>query len=84
MIGSQISKKASDYILNKEEYFYISEIDKDFLKRHKINMTIKQFKNFVRTCTPYDTVLTGGFRHEMRATKLYKMSEIKKKIAYLI
>ncbi len=79
-ILNKYSVKAFDHyyqLLDRDDYFILSDINSRFIKRNSFSGTIKDFKEKVRKSKPYTKVVTGGTRYPMRKTPLYRISDFK-------
>lgn len=68
--------KAQDYYAQKDKFFILSDITKEFMQRHNIPGTISQFKAKVVCSIPYKIVYTGIFG---KRTKVYCIEDFTQK-----
>lgn len=66
--------KARDFYVQKDSFFVLSDINKDFLKKHNLPGTVSQFKARVVCSVPFSTVRTGIFG---TLTKVYRIADFK-------
>lgn len=80
-IMSGVSRSAFDYYYlhpDRDNFFKLSDVNSQFLKRHKIDSSVKDFKQLVKKSKPYTRVITGSYHYNVRHTALYRVSDFKK------
>lgn len=68
--------KARDFYVQKDSFFILSDITKEFMQKHNLPGTVAQFKARVVCTVPYKTVYTGCFN---TSTKVYRISDFTQK-----
>lgn len=60
--------------VDRNQFFSISNIDKNLMKQYGINLSIKQLRAKARATVPFDEILTGQREENgyMRKTKIYR------------
>lgn len=79
---SGYSAKASDYYWqhsDRNNFFILSDVNAEFMKRHKLSGSVKDFKDKVRKSTPFTRVSTGGAGYNYRSTPLYRVTDFQNK-----
>ena len=73
------SRKASDsYPLGDyHNYFILSDVNSNFLKKHNLNCSVKEFKDKVRKSNKFQYVRTGSSHYNYRTTRVYKITDFK-------
>ncbi len=66
--------KARDFYVQKDSFFILSDITKEFMQKHNLPGTVSQFKARVVCTVPYKTVYTGCFN---TPTKVYRIADFK-------
>ena len=75
------NRSAFDYYWqhsDRENFFILSDINSNFMKKHNLGGTVKEFKNKVRKSQPFTRVRTGSANYNYRSTPLYRVSDFKK------
>lgn len=70
--------RASDYFASRN-LFILSDINAKFLKTHKINLTVAQFKKLVKLTDPLKYVYTGAYGY-LRKTPVYSLNSFKENL----
>ena len=68
--------KARDFYVQKDSFFILSDITKEFMQKHNLQGTVSQFKARVVCAVPYKTVYTGCFN---TPTKVYRIADFTQK-----
>ena len=78
---SGYSAKAFDYYWShgdRDNFFILSDINSQFIKKYNLNCTVKDFKDRVRKSKPYTKVKTGSASYNYRYTPVYRVSDFLK------
>ena len=68
--------KARDFYVQKDSFFILSDITKEFMQKHNLPGTVSQFKARVVCSVPFSTVKTGIFG---TLTKVYRIADFTQK-----
>lgn len=66
--------KARDYFVQKDSFFILTDITKEFMQKHNFPGTVTQFKAKVLCTVPFKVVRTGPYD---RLTKVYRIADFK-------
>lgn len=66
--------KARDFYVQKDSFFILSDITKEFMQKHNFPGTVAQFKAKVLCTVPFKVVRTGPYD---RLTKVYRITDFK-------
>lgn len=68
--------KARDYFVQKDSFFILTDITKEFMQKHNFPGTVAQFKAKVLCTVPFKVVRTGPYD---RLTKVYRIADFTQK-----
>lgn len=66
--------KARDFYVQKDNFFILSDVTKEFMQKHNLSGTVSQFKAKVLCTVPVKTVYTWIYN---KPTKVYRISDFK-------
>lgn len=61
----------------RSNHFILTAVNKDFLKKNGIKLSVNKFKTLVRQSKPEFTVLAGNYHIQVRKVNVYDINKFK-------